>query len=255
MQIENRTAFITGGASGLGEAVTRHLHSLGANVVVVDRSAKRGHALQEALAERILFVPADVAEEESMSKAVRLAVEKFEALHIAVCCAGIAPAKRVLGRDGIMPLELFAETIQVNLVGCFNAVRLAAEAMMINAREGDGERGVVIMTSSIAAREGQVGQAAYAASKGGVDSLTLPLAREFSPLGIRVMTIAPGLFNTPMMDSISDEAKESLAGQIPFPQRLGRPVEFARLVAEVIGNRMLNGSVIRLDGALRMGPK
>jgi len=255
MQINERTAFVTGGASGLGEAVVRHLHQLGANVVLVDLSAKRGTALQEELGERALFVPADVSEEEGVAKAVRMAVERFRAIHFAVCCAGVGPPKRVLGKEGPMPLDFYAHTIQVNLIGTFNTVRLAAEAIATNPTEGDGERGVILMTSSVAAYEGQVGQAAYAASKGGIVAMTLPIAREFASLGIRVMTVAPGLFDTPLMAGLPEEARASLGKQVPFPSRLGRPREFAQLVGDIIGNPMLNGEVIRLDGAIRMAPR
>ena len=255
MQISEHTALVTGGASGLGEAVVRHFHQAGANVVLVDLSAKRGHALQEELGERSQFIPADVSEEEGLQKAVRMGVEKFGAIHIAVCCAGIGPPKRVLGKEGPMALDLFSHVIQVNLIGTFNTVRLAAEAMATNPLESDGQRGVIVMTSSVAAFEGQVGQAAYSASKGGIISMTLPMAREFAALGIRVMTIAPGLFDTPLMAGLPEETRISLGKQVPFPNRLGRPREFAQLVGDVVANPMLNGEVIRLDGAIRMAPR
>ena len=217
MHISEHTAFVTGGASGLGEAVVRHLHQSGANVVVADLSAKRGQALQEELGKRALFVPADVSEEEEVRKAVRMGVEQFGGIHFAVCCAGVGPAKRVLGKEGPMPLDFFTRVIQVNLNGTFNTVRLAAEAMVTNPQEGDGERGVVIMTASVAAFEGQVGQAAYSASKGGIVAMTLPIAREFATIGIRVMTIAPGLFDTPLLASMPEEVRQSLGKQVPFP--------------------------------------
>ena len=259
MEIENRVALITGGASGLGEATSRLLVQEGARVVIADLNRDKGEALARELADlypgAARFAACNVTSPEAMLGAVNLAREAFGALHFALCCAGIGPPRRVLGREGPMPLEAFAQVIDVNLIGTFNAIRLAAAEMAKNAPDSEGERGVIVTTASIAAYEGQIGQAAYSASKAAIAGMTLPIAREFAQHGIRVMTIAPGLFDTPLLASLPEEAKLSLGKQVPFPSRLGRPEEFARLVQAILVSPMLNGSVIRLDGAIRMAPR
>jgi NAD(P)-dependent dehydrogenase (short-subunit alcohol dehydrogenase family) len=249
MQIEGNTFLITGGGSGLGAATTRLLEGGGANVVVADLGGEGGGANSR-------FVQTDVTDEASARGAVGAALEHFGGLHGAINCAGIASAEKTLGRRGPHSLESFARVVQVNLVGTFNVVRLAAEAMAKNEPTGaDGERGVIVNTASVAAFDGQVGQVAYAASKGGVVAMTLPVARDLASIGIRVMAIAPGIFDTPMMAGLPESARESLGKQVPFPPRLGRPEEYAALVRHIIENRMLNGEVIRLDGAIRMAPR
>ncbi len=249
MEVAEHTFLVAGGGSGLGAATARLLADEGANVVVADlHGDDAGGTLR--------FVEADVTDEESVRHAVDATVEAFGGLHGAINCAGVATAEKVLGRDGPHPLDSFARVVGINLIGTFNVTRLAAEAMTGNEAEGDdGERGVVVNTASVAAFDGQVGQAAYAASKGGVAALTLPLAREFARYGIRVVTIAPGIFDTPMMAGLPEAARESLGKQVPFPSRLGGPEEYAALARHIIGNRMLNGEVIRLDGAIRMAPR
>jgi len=255
VEIPGRTALVTGGASGLGRATVDMFVAAGGRVVVLDLDQGRGRAVTDAHRDAVRFVHGDVVDEDGVQGAVDLAVQAFGRLDLLVCAAGIAPAGRVLGRDGVHLLDRFRGALEVNLTGTFNAVRLAAEAMARNHPGPDGERGVVVTTSSIAAFDGQIGQAAYAASKGGVAAMTLPLARELAGVGIRVMTIAPGTFDTPLLAGLKDEARESLAGQVPFPVRLGRPDEYAALVRHVVENQMLNGEVIRLDGALRMAPR
>ena len=247
MEIRNRTFLVAGGGSGLGAATARMLGDSGANVVVADL---RGEAGPDAR-----FVETDVTDEASVRAAVRAAVEEFGALHGAVNCAGVAIAEKALGREGPHSLDSFTNVIGVNLIGTFNVIRLAAAAMIANEPGEDGGRGVIVNTASVAAFDGQIGQVAYAASKGGVASMTLPLAREFARSGIRVVTIAPGLFDTPMMSGLPEEARASLGGQVPFPSRLGRPEEYAALVRHIVENEYLNGEVIRLDGALRMAPR
>jgi len=255
MELSGRSALVTGGASGLGAATARRLHGAGGNVVIADVDAARGAALAQLLGSRALFVQADVTSAEQMAAAVQQGTQAFGALHVAVCCAGIGPPRRVLGRDGVMPLEDFTRVIAINLIGTFNALRLAAEAIARNAPDAGGERGVIVMTASVAAYEGQIGQAAYSASKGGIVGMTLPIAREFASAGIRVNTIAPGLFDTPLLAGLPEEAKASLGKQVPFPSRLGKPEEYAELVAQIVAMPMLNGTVIRLDGAIRMAPR
>jgi NAD(P)-dependent dehydrogenase (short-subunit alcohol dehydrogenase family) len=256
MDIAGKTGLIAGGASGLGEAAARRLHQEGAYVVVFDLNKERGQLLTEELgAERFLFVAGSVTEEADAQRAVDAAVETFDGLHVAVNTAGIATPGRILGQHGPLALESFARVIAVNLIGTFNVMRLAAAAMQRNEPLADGERGVIINTASIAAYEGQIGQAAYAASKGGVAGLTLPAARDLAKWGIRVVTIAPGLFDTPLLAGLPETVRVDLGRQIPFPSRLGRPPEYALLVAHIIENVMLNGEIIRLDGALRMGPR
>jgi NAD(P)-dependent dehydrogenase (short-subunit alcohol dehydrogenase family) len=243
MEARGRTFLITGGGSGLGAAVARDLASGGANVVVADL---RGGEDRD-----VCFVETDVTDEESVRSVVAAALESG-GLHGVVNCAGVAVAEKVLGREGPHSLDSFTNVVRVNLIGTFNVVRLTAAAMKDNEPTGSGERGVIVNTASVAAFEGQIGQAAYSASKGGVISMTLPLAREFASYSIRVVAIAPGLFDTPMLAGLPEEARESLGRQVPFPSRLGRPEEYAALVRHIIENEMLNGEVIRLDGAIRM---
>jgi NAD(P)-dependent dehydrogenase (short-subunit alcohol dehydrogenase family) len=252
MQVKGSTFLVTGGASGLGAATARRLAAAGANVTIVDLQHEAGAELARDLGSRASFTMADVTDEAQVSNAIAGARQRFGAVHGAISCAGIAPAERVLGKSGPHRLDTFRRAVEINLVGTFNVLRLAAQAMAENPPDPEGERGVVINTASIAAYDGQTGQAAYSASKAGVAGLTLPAARELARLGIRVMTIAPGIFETPMMAGMSGEVRASLAAQVPFPQRLGRPDEFAALVGHIIENTMLNGEVIRLDGALRM---
>lgn len=254
MQITDSTvALVTGGASGLGEATTRHLHSLGAAVVVADLPSSPGETLAAELGDRARFVPTDVRDEEQVQAAVQAAGELGE-LRVAVTCAGIGTPGRLVGRKGPLPLDSFRQVIEVNLVGTFNVLRLAAAAM-VELEPVDGDRGVCVMTASIAAYDGQVGQAAYAASKGGVVGLTLSAARDLADRGVRVVTIAPGTFATPMLAGLPEEATKVLEAQVPHPSRLGAPAEYASLVGHVVDNGMLNGEVIRLDGALRMPPR
>src|SRR5215213_11032435 len=249
-------AVVTGGASGLGEATTRALAAKGAAVTVLDLDAERGQALAAELGGHTTFVRTDVTDEASVQAAIDDATGKDRPLRIAVNCAGIGYAARVLGRDG-SPHELapFTRTVMVNLVGTFNVLRLAAAAMARTEPGEDGERGVIVNTASIAAYDGQIGQIAYAASKGGVVGMTLPIARDLSSVGVRVCTIAPGLFLTPMMMGLSAEAQKSLGAQVPFPSRLGDPREYAQLAMSIVENHMLNGETIRLDGAIRMAPR
>ena len=246
-------ALVTGGASGLGEATVRRLHAAGAAVVVADLDPARGSALVDELGERARFVRTDVRSPEEIAAAVEAARELGE-LRVAVTCAGVATPGRVVGRKGPLDLDTFRTVLDINLVGTFNVLRLAAAAMAEN-EPVDGDRGVVVMTASIAAYDGQVGQAAYAASKGGVVGLTLPAARDLAETGVRVMTIAPGTFATPMLAGLPEETRRVLEAQVPHPSRLGDPREYASLVAHVVDNPMLNGEVIRLDGALRMPPR
>ena len=255
MKISDKTALITGGASGLGAATARLLHAGGAQVLIVDMDEDQGRALEAELGAGTLFCRADVRSDESLANAVKEGEAKFGPLHHVVCCAGIAPPARVLGRAGPMPLESFSNTIAVNLIGSFNAVRLGVEWMMKHEPESDGERGVVVVTASVAAYEGQIGQSAYAASKGGLVSMVLPMSREFAGWGIRVMALAPGLFDTPLLAGLPEDARRSLGEQVPFPPRLGIPTEFAQMVRTIIETPLLNGSVIRLDGALRMAAR
>jgi NAD(P)-dependent dehydrogenase (short-subunit alcohol dehydrogenase family) len=255
VETAKHTFLVTGGASGLGAGTARRLAAAVGNVVIADVNREAGEALANELAPRAVFISADVTSEESARAATERAVGQFGALHGLVNCAGILGAARIVGRDGPHDLTLFQKVIQVNLIGAFNMLRLAAAAMSANAPNSDGERGVIINTASVAAFEGQIGQAAYSASKGGVVSLTLPAARELARFGIRVVTVAPGLFETAMMQAAPDAARQSLADQAVFPARFGRADEFAQLVQQVIENPMINGCVIRLDGAMRMSAK
>jgi NAD(P)-dependent dehydrogenase (short-subunit alcohol dehydrogenase family) len=253
MQVKNTSVLVTGGASGLGEACVRLLSQEAAKVVIADLNREAGLALAEELGPSVRFVQANVTEEASMQAAVQAAVEHAEGLHVLINCAGIGAAERVLGKGGPASLANFIKVIQVNLIGTFNAIRLAAVAMAANTPNEEGERGVIINTASIAAFDGQIGQAAYSASKGGIVGMTLPIARDLARNGIRIMTIAPGLFDTPLLAGLPEPARLSLGQQVPFPPRLGQPHEYAALAKQIIENTMLNGEVIRLDGALRMG--
>lgn len=255
MRIDGTVALVTGGASGLGRATAEGLVAAGARVVVADLASSDGAAVAEALGDAARFVPADVTDEDDVARALDVA-DDLGGARVVVSCAGIVLAQRVLGKQGVHALDAFRRVVEVNLVGTFNVVRLAAERMVALDLLPDGEeRGVVVQTASVAATDGQVGQAAYAASKAGVAGLTLPLARDLAQHRIRVMTVAPGIFRTPMMASLPGEAQESLAAQVPHPSRLGRPEEYARLVRSIVENPMLNGEVIRLDGAIRMAPR
>ncbi|WP_376742757.1 3-hydroxyacyl-CoA dehydrogenase [Ensifer canadensis] len=255
MLIDGKVFIVTGGGSGLGAGVARLLHGKGARVVLADINEDAGRAMTEALGSNALFVKTDVTSETDGATAVATAVDTFGHLNGLVNCAGIAPGEKVLGRDGPHRLDSFARAVGINLIGTFNMVRLAAAAMEKETPGEDGERGVIINTASVAAFDGQVGQAAYSASKGGVVAMTLPIARELARHGIRVVAIAPGIFETPMMAGMPQEVQDSLGKSVPFPQRLGKPEEFAALVQHICENRMLNGEVIRLDGALRMGAR
>jgi NAD(P)-dependent dehydrogenase (short-subunit alcohol dehydrogenase family) len=255
MQISDRTFLVTGGSSGLGAACVRRLAARGAKVVIGDLNREAGEALAREIGSAARFVQTDVTDEASVKAAVGVAAEELGNFAGAVNCAGIITGTRVLGRDGPHDLTLFARVVQVNLVGTFNVIRLAAAALQKSEPNADGERGVLICTASVAAFEGQIGQAAYSASKAGVAGMVLPIARELAKFGIRVMAIAPGIFDTPMMAGMSEELRASLGQQVPFPPRLGRPEEFAALVESIVENAMLNGEVIRLDGAIRMGVK
>lgn len=253
MDIAGRTALVTGGASGLGNATARTLAAAGANVVLVDLPDSDGEQAASTIGEAALFAPADVTDPDAVQAAVDAATERFGGLHVAVNCAGVGWAARVLGREGPHDLDLFRKVVDVNLVGTFNVLRLAAAAIAAgDEAAGDGERGVVVNTASIAAFDGQIGQAAYAASKGGVVAMTLPIARDLARSGIRVVTIAPGTFDTPMLAGLPEEAREALAEDIPHPHRLGDPDDFGLLVRQIVENPYVNGEVIRLDGALRM---
>jgi NAD(P)-dependent dehydrogenase (short-subunit alcohol dehydrogenase family) len=255
MQLQGKTLLITGGSSGLGMATLRRLVAAGANGIIADVNEEAGRALAAELGSAVRFVRTDVTSEASVQTAVSTAVDTFGGLHGAVNCAGVAIAAKVLSSRGIHDLSAFSKVIEVNLIGTFNVIRLAAATMSQGEPDEAGERGVIVNTASVAAFDGQIGQAAYSASKGGVVGLTLPIARELAAHGIRVMTIAPGLFETPMLAGLPEKARQSLAGQVPFPSRLGRPEEYAALVQHIIENQMLNGEVIRLDGAIRMAPR
>ena len=253
--IEGSGALIAGGASGLGAATTRALHKAGAEVVIADLNAELGEALASELGERASFAAADVTDPDQVAAAVEAAAEAAGGLRISVCCAGVGWAGRVAGKQGPHDLEIYSKVIGVNLIGTFNVLRLACAAMSENDPDDRGERGVCINTASIAAFDGQIGQVAYASSKGGVVAMTLPAARDMSGRGVRVATIAPGTFDTPMLAALPQEHRDALGAQIPFPSRLGQPEEYASLALEIVRNQMINGETIRLDGALRMAPK
>lgn len=255
MQIKGSVALVTGGASGLGEATVRALVAKGARAAILDRPQSPGEKVAAELGDKVIFAPADVTSEEQVGAAIKKAVDAFGGIHIAVNCAGVGAAMKTAGKQGPMPLDVFEMVIRINLIGTFNVIRLAATAMLDNAPNDDGERGVLINTASVAAFDGQIGQAAYSASKGGVVGMTLPIARDLSRNGIRCVTIAPGTFDTPMLRLVPEAQRQALAAQIPFPSRLGQPAEFGALACHIVENAMLNGETIRLDGALRMGPK
>ncbi|PKA45401.1 3-hydroxyacyl-CoA dehydrogenase [Rhizobium sullae] len=253
MLIPGATFIVTGGGSGLGAATVRMLVACGARVVIADLNEEAGETIAAELGAEVSYVRADVRSEEDGARVVATATDAFGGLRGLVNCAGVAPAEKVVGRDGPHRLESFSQAIGINLIGTFNMIRLAASAIQQQEPDGEGERGVIINTASAAAFDGQIGQAAYSASKGGVAAMTLPIARELARCGIRVVSIAPGIFETPMMAGMPSEVRESLGRSVPFPPRLGRPAEFAALVRHICENIMLNGEVIRLDGALRMG--
>lgn len=255
MKISESVFLVSGGGSGLGAACVRLLAGLGGRVILADLNREAGERLAAELGDCVRFAPTDVTDESGVRAAVETATRDFGSLRGAICCAGIGFAAKLLGKEGPHDLAAFQKTISVNLVGTFNVLRLAAAAIAQATPDEDGERGVIVMTASVAAFEGQIGQVAYSASKAGVAAMTLPAARELARSGIRVVTIAPGTFDTPLLAGLPEAARQSLAQQVPFPPRLGRPDEFAFLVRHVLENGMLNGEVIRLDGALRMGPK
>ena len=255
MELANRVAVVTGGASGLGEATVREIVSGGSKAIIFDLNEEKGTRLANELQGDALFMKVDVTDEEETRLGIEKAIETFGTVNILVNCAGMALAKKTLGKKGVHDLASFEKVLQVNVVGTFNTIRLAAEKMAENEPNEHGERGVIINTASVAAFDGQIGQAAYSASKGAIVGMTLPLAREFASLGIRVMSIAPGVFKTPLFAGLPEKAQEALAKMTPFPPRLGHPEEFARLVCAIVENPMLNGETIRLDGAIRMPPK
>jgi NAD(P)-dependent dehydrogenase (short-subunit alcohol dehydrogenase family) len=253
-QFDNGVFFVTGGASGLGEATVRMLAQAGASVVIADLNQAAGLRVASELGKKVRFAAVDVTDEAGVQKGLAVAAE-LGSLRGVVNAAGVVLAEKVLGKNGAHPLDAFIRVIQINLSGTFNVIRLAAAMMSANAPSESGERGVIVNTASVAAFDGQIGQAAYSASKGGVVGMTLPIARELARQGIRVMTIAPGIFDTPMMAALPEAARESLGQQVPFPPRLGQPSEYAALVKHIFENEMLNGEVIRIDGAIRMAPR
>jgi NAD(P)-dependent dehydrogenase (short-subunit alcohol dehydrogenase family) len=255
MKIENKTFLITGGASGLGFATAKIIIDNGGNAVILDINEETGEMAETTLGKKSKFVKTDVSNEEQVQNAIDITIKTFGGIQGIANCAGIGPAMRVVGKNGPHSLDFFSKVISINLVGTFNVIRLATNVMQNNEPNSDGERGVIINTASVAAFDGQIGQAAYSASKGGIVAMTLPIARELARMGIRVMTIAPGIFETPLLASLPQDAQDSLGKQVPFPPRLGRPSEFASMVKHIVENQMLNGEVIRLDGAIRMGAK
>ena len=255
MDVKDVKAVVTGGASGLGEACVRMLAGAGAKAAIFDMAVERGEKLAAELGDHAIFANTDVTSDESVQAAIKKMVEAFGNINVAINCAGVGDPGKVLSKKGPMSLGFFNRVVQINLIGTFNVIRLAVEQMVKNTQGTDGETGVIINTASIAAFDGQIGQAAYGASKAGVVGLTLPVARECADYGIRVVTIAPGLFDTPMLAQLPPEIKDALGKMVPFPRRLGHPAEYAKLARHIIENRMLNGEVIRLDGALRMAAK
>lgn len=256
MIIANKVAVVTGGASGLGEATVRNFIKQGGRALVIDLNDERGMKLVDELGDdKVIYKKTDVTSEEQVKKALELAIHKWGQIDVCVNCAGIAPGQKTVGKHGAHALDVFQKTISVNLIGTFNVLRLCAEIMQNNEANDQGERGVIINTASVAAFDGQIGQVAYAASKGGVVGMTLPIARDLARSGIRCMTIAPGLFLTPLFETLPEEAVSSLGAQVPFPSRLGHPSEYAMMTQSIIENPMLNGEVIRLDGAIRMAPR
>jgi len=256
MDITGKTFIVSGGASGLGAGVVRKLSGLGANVVIADINTESGEKMATDLGEIGRFVKTDVTSEENVQAAVNFAADTFGALHGAISCAGIAPGERTLSKKGVHRLATFTKTIEINLIGTFNMIRLSAEVMARNEPLNEsGERGVIINTASVAAYEGQIGQAAYSASKGGIVGMTLPIARDLASLGIRVVSTAPGIFDTPLLAGMPDDVRTSLAAAVPFPSRLGTPEDFSFLIQHIIENDMINGETIRLDGAIRLAPR
>lgn len=255
MDIAKSVALVTGGASGLGAASVRRLANNQARVVIADLNRSAAEELAQALGEHVVYVETDVTDAAAMQHAVDTALSQYGALHVLVCCAGVATAARVLGKNGPLDLAHFGRVIDINLNGTFNAIRLAAASMSTNQPNDQGERGVIVTTASVAAFEGQIGQAAYSASKAAIAGMTLPIAREVARYGIRIVSVAPGLFDTPLLAGLPEAARISLGEQVPFPSRLGRPEEYAFLVQHIVENVMLNGETIRLDGAIRMAPR
>ena len=255
MKLQNAVALVTGGASGLGAATVRAVLERGGRAAIVDRPNSAGAQFAKELGGKAIFTPADVTNAEQVTQAIQQTVAAFGGVHVVVNCAGVASAMKIAGKQGPMPLEMFEMVIKVNLIGTFNVTRLAATEMLKNTPNEEGERGVIINTASIAAFDGQIGQVAYSASKGGVVGMTLPIARDLARDGIRCCTIAPGTFDTPMLAMLPEPQRQALGAQIPFPSRLGRPSEYAALACHIIENAMLNGETIRLDGALRMPPR
>ena len=255
MQLNEVKALITGGVSGLGLAVARKVVASGGQAILLDINDEAGAAAVAELGGAVSYIRTDVTSEDGVKESVKLAIDHMGLINVAVNCAGIIGASRVLGREAPMPLDFFSRTIQVNLVGSFNIIKAVGAAMESNPAGDDGERGVIISTASVAAYDGQIGQAAYSASKAGIVGMTLPIAREFARFGVRVNAVAPGIFWTPMVDGMPDHVQESLSASIPFPSRLGKPEEFADLVTHIMENGYLNGETIRLDGAVRLAPK
>ncbi|BBB24780.1 3-hydroxyacyl-CoA dehydrogenase [Amphritea japonica] len=255
MDLNNKVVIVTGGASGLGLVTCQQLAKQGAKIVAFDLNEDAGQALVEELKGQAIFAKVDVTDAASVEAGIAQAVETFGTIHVCINCAGVAPGGKTVGRNGALPLEKFAQVININLIGTFNVLRLAAEQMAKNEPGSDGERGVIINTASVAAFDGQMGQSAYAASKAGVVGMTLPIARDLAKLGIRIMTIAPGIFDTPMMKGMTDEVRDPLIEMVQNPKRFGEPEEYAALAAHIISNNYLNGDVIRLDGAIRMEPR
>jgi len=255
MKLNDTVAIVTGGASGLGEACVRMIVNGGGKAVILDVNTARGEALDDELGDAVRFVRTDVTDADQVQHAIDTATSSFGPLTAAINCAGIGTVGKTVGRSGALPLELFSKTIQVNLIGTFNVCRLAAAAMSGNEPNANGERGALIMTASVAAFDGQIGQVSYSASKGGIVGMTLPMARDLARSAIRVMTIAPGLFDTPLLAGLPEKARLSLGEQVPFPPRLGNPTEYAQLAQQILENPMLNGETIRLDGAIRMAPR
>jgi len=255
MRMQDVRAVVTGGASGLGRAVAEEVVASGGRVALLDVNDEAGQRAAKALGAGVAFLKVDVTSEAGVDAAVAAAVQSMGGVNLAVNCAGVGWPRRLVGKDGVMPGDFFRKVVEVNLVGTLLVCKAAAAAMQRNEPQTDGERGVIVMTASVAAFEGQIGQVAYSASKAGVVGMTLPMARELASSGVRVMTIAPGIFMTPMIAGLSAEAQQSLGKQVPFPSRLGNPVEYARLVRQIVENPMLNGETIRLDGAIRMAPR
>lgn len=255
MELKGITTLVTGGASGLGSACVRRFAAQGANVIILDKDGSRADKLAEELSSTVRGAQADVTSEADIQAAIDFAIETFGGLHVVINCAGIGMALRTTSKNGAHPLDVFETVIRINLLGTFNVIRLAATAMAKNEPNSGGERGVIINTASVAAFDGQIGQAAYSASKGGIVGMTLPIARDLARDGIRVVTIAPGIFDTPLLAGLPEPARESLGEQVPFPPRLGKPEEYAHMAQAIVENAMMNGETIRLDGGLRMGAK